>query len=231
MVFFLSEEEKRCEMERAPGLKAFQCFIVITICLCSVPASATIVTFDMTVVFEGPGVPTNTPPPPWVTAKFDDEGSPGTVVLTISASGLDGDNEKVAGVYLNLDPAFDPTLLGFSTPTKTGAFDNPVINTGVDGYKADGDGYYDIQINFDPDGPAKAFNGGEIVKYTITLASLTANSFDFLSAPGGGTGVYKAAAHLLSVGATDESAWITTPEPATICLLGLGALVLLRRRK
>ena len=216
-------------MKKATDVKIFLCFLVVILCICSVPASATILSFDITFIFDGLGVPTN--PSPWVNATFDDGGSPGTVDLTISALGLDGDNEKVAGIYFNLDPSLNPALLVFSDPIKTGAFDNPVINKGINGYKADGDGYYDILINFGSGGTVKAFNGGETVKYTITLASLTANSFDFLSAPAGGKGPYQTAAHIQSLGATDEAAWVTTPEPATIGLLSIGALSLLRRRK
>jgi hypothetical protein len=170
-------------------------------------------------------VPTN--PPPWLNATFDDGGSAGTVDLTITALGLVGD-EKVKGVYFNLDPALDPTQLVFSAPIKTGQFEDPGINLGIDGYKADGDGYYDILIEFNPDGANEAFNGGEAVEYTITLASLTANSFDFISAPDGGEGEYVTAAHLQSLDTTGDSAWVTTPEPATVCLLGLGALSLIR---
>ena len=195
---------------------------------CSLPAFASLVFFDISVIFDGPGIPTN--PAPWLTIAFDDAGSPGTVDLTISALGLDGINEKVAGVYLNLNPALDPGQLAFSNLAKTGSFADPVVSFGVDTYKADGDGFYDILIAFDTDGATLAFNGGESVQYTISLPSLTANSFDFVSTPGGGTGIYKTAVHLLSLGSTDESAWGTVPEPATIILLALGGL-LLRKRK
>ena len=209
-------------------MRCFVIGVVVVVLLFTSNVAATIVPFDMTVIYEGTGVPTN--PPPWLNATFDDGGSAGTVDLTISAPGLVENGEKVAGVYFNLDPALDPTQLVFSAPIKTGQFEDPGINLGIDSFKADGDGYYDIRIDFDQDGWKKAFNGGEAVEYTITLASLTANSFDFISAPDGGAGEYETAAHLIGL-ADGDSAWITIPEPTTICLLGLGGLGLLRRRK
>lgn len=216
-------------MRKATGLKAFLCFLTVILCVCSVPASAALVSFDMTVIFEGPGVPTN--PPPWLNATFDDGGSAGTVDLTITALGLIGNQEKVRGVYFNFDPALDLTQLVFSAPSKTGSFEDPVISLGVDSFQADGDGLYDILIDFNNDGQQKAFNGGDAVKYTISLASLTANSFDFSSTPSGEMGAYQTAAHLLGLGESQDSAWVTIPEPTTICLLGLGVLLLRRKRK
>ncbi|MHC4132834.1 MAG: PEP-CTERM sorting domain-containing protein [Planctomycetota bacterium] len=209
-------------------VKPFLGFLMVFLCICSVPTSATIVSFDMDTIFEGPGVPAN--PPPWMNITFDDGGTDGTVDLTISAPGLDGNNEKVSAVYINLDAALDPTQLVFSTPSKTGSFDDPVISLGVDAFHADGDGLYDILFDFHNDGLTRAFNGLESVQYTITLDSLTANSFDFTSSPDGGVGEYYAAAHILGLGETEDSAWIT-PEPTTITLLGLGSLVFLRKRR
>ena len=105
-------------------------------------AFGTVVSFDMTVIFEGPGVPWN--PAPWVNATFDDGGSAGTVTLTLTTGGLAVGTEKVAVWYFNLDPALDPTQLVFSAPIKSGNgaspwFDDPIISKGVDSYQADGD--------------------------------------------------------------------------------------------
>ena len=179
-------------------------------------------------------MPTN--PPPWVNATFDDGGTAGTVDLTISALGLDGNNEKIAGVYFNLDPvAFDQADLDamlFEDLIKTGDLADPDISKIINGFKADGDGFFDILIDLDQDGWELAFNGGDAIQYTIVLDSLTANSFDFLSAPdGAGTGLYKSTAHLLSLGTTGDSAWVTTPEPATIILLVIGGLAVFIRRR
>jgi hypothetical protein len=184
--------------------------------------------FNIGYKFNGDG--TMYGPAPWLKVQFDDI-SVNTVQLTISAIGL-LNGEKVDNLYLNLDPALNPTQLVFSNMVKTGTFEDPNISKGTNCYKADGDGYYDILIAFDQDGLTKAFNGGESVKYTITLASLTANSFDFVSAPGGGMGEYKIATHILAPGGvTSQSVWATIPEPATIALLGLGILTLVRKRK
>lgn len=51
------------ELRRAQGIKAFLSFLTVILCVCSVSASAAFVSFDMALIFEGPGVPTN--PSPW----------------------------------------------------------------------------------------------------------------------------------------------------------------------
>jgi hypothetical protein len=217
-------------MRRAHQLQ-FTCaaFVIMSLVfpLCSAQAA---LTFDMGFQFNGDG--TMYGAGPWLNITLVDV-SADTVDLTISAVGLMG-SEKVAGVYLNLDPLLNPALLAFSAPTKTGNLEDPTISHAVaDSYKADGDGLYDILIEFNEDGPAKAFNGGDAVKYTISLTSLLASSFDFESAdaPGMETGPFKVATHFKSPGDVSGTSVWATPEPATICLLGLGALSLLKKRK
>lgn len=206
-------------------------FLGLALCVCAVPALANIVTFNMSLIFEGPGIPTNElGSPPWVQVEFDDGGTPGTVDLTISAPGLESNPEKISQVYFNLDPLLDPTLLVFSDLVMSTNILEPDISLGTDLYKADGDGFFDILLAFNTNGSALAFNGGDTIEYTISLSGLTADSFNFLSAADGGPGEYYVAAHLLSLGTAQDSAHVSVPEPMTIALLALGGLWFRKRK-
>ncbi len=173
-------------------------------------------------------------PVPWLTATFDDQGSAGSVNMTLNAANLTGE-EFVTGWYLNLDPALGPSSLTFSMPTKVGAFDIPTISLGADSFKADGDGRYDILLAFPtPDGSDARFTAGDALTYTITgIPSLIASSFDFPSAPAGGLGPYPMAVHVQGIGVNaEESGWATVPEPATMASLApLAVLALMARRR
>ena len=195
-------------------------------------AQAGSITFLMDYEFSGGTPPEGTPP--WLAATFDDDGTAGSVVMTLTTTNLPG-TEFVREWYFNLDPTLDPTDLAFSAPTKTGTFADPTVSTGTDAFKADGDGNYDILVAFDNAPPANRFTAGDAVEYTITgIGSLTAASFNFLSAPAGGHGPYLTAAHVQGIGEDGEdSGWVTTPEPATVALVagGLAWIALLKKRR
>lgn len=121
----------------------------------------------------------------------------------------------------------------FSLNATSGAFQAPAINLGVNAFKADGDGKFDIQLVFATSGgaapSADRFEGGESVSYAVTgIPALTAQSFNALSAPGGGQGAYVMAAHVQGIGADGSlSGWVAPaplPEPSMMSLIVLGYL-------
>ena len=197
---------------------------------------ATSVTFDLDIEFSGATPPAGTAP--WISATFDDVVSPGFVRLTMSANNLVG-TEFIDDWLFNLDPALDPTALTFAPISNAASVPNG-ISTGVDAFHADGDGKYDILFDFPPPPGTftSKFTTGETVIYDINgIVGLTANSFDFLSAPAGGHGPFKSAAHIQGIGTTgNDSGWIApddgngggpptgspVPEPGTVVLMGLG---------
>ena len=183
-------------------------------------------TLPLDVEFSGGTAPAGATP--WVEAVFDDSfGGPNTVRLTMSATHLAGGSsgENVALWHFNFDPALDPTQLFFSLVGTPGSVPN-AINTGVNAFKASGDGAFDIQFDFPPPpGNGKArFTQGEMVVYDITYISpISANSFRHFSDVGGGQGTFLSAAHVQRIGPNDESGWIgVVPEPGTAALLGMG---------
>ncbi|HUU30818.1 MAG TPA: PEP-CTERM sorting domain-containing protein [Phycisphaerae bacterium] len=197
-----------------------------------------LITFGLIEEFSGATPPEGTVPPAWLTVTIDDgaDYTDGIVTLTLAATNLTG-NEKIKEWYLNLDPSFDPENLVFAQVGKTGAFKDATISKGLDAFKAGGDGFYDIEFVFDHTGnTSKNFGAGESIGYTVSLSSggtLTASSFDFLSTPAGGQGPYHTAAHVQSIGAGEDSGWITAPEPATLGVLATGTVfcLLAARRK
>ncbi len=191
---------------------------------------------DMNIEFSGATPPEGAAP--WLRARFDDS-DVDEVTVTLSATNLTG-SESVKEWMFNLDTNLDPTALSisFSLGDSTGTFPDPSISTGLDAFKADGDGYFDILIDFKPtNGPNKRLGAGEAAVFIITgISGLTADSFNFISEPepngNGGADEYKTVAHVVSIGQGGQySGWIATPEPATLAVLLIGSLALLRKRK
>ena len=199
-------------------------------------ASAATLQLDIDTVFSGPGVPEGTTP--WIAVTLDDSvGGANTVRLTMETVGL-VDTEFASEIYLNFNPNLDPTALSFAqvvNPTGLGLSD---IDTGINLFKADGDGFFDIFFNFPTSG--STFTKEKVVVFDLTYTSaITADSFKYKSVEGGGNGSYFAAAHIQSIG--EDSSWIGAPdavsegpgipEPSSTALLGLGALALMLRRR
>ncbi len=179
---------------------------------------------------------------PYVVVGFDPGPVLDSVVISIENSGLT-DDEFLSKFYMNLDPTMDPTLLSITPLSKTGTFLDPTVNLGVDAFKADGDGKYDILLNFSTD-EADRFGAGEVFTFRIDGPSgLDVFSFNELSLPDGGHGPFLLAGHVQGITINEEpsgSGWISPgdgglvpfPEPATVILLSTAApLFLVKARK
>jgi hypothetical protein len=196
-----------------------------TLLLSPAPAVADVTYYFSTLIPNSSStMPTN--PAPWGSATFQDYGA-NQVLLTIDNTGLSA-SEFYSQIFFNLDPGLIPANLSFVEQTSSGAFTPPTINhtPGSKDYKADGDGYYDVDFEFAPSGADDyRFNAGDSVTYLITISGgspLSASSFNCLSAPGGGANVEYAAGHLQGVNDGTASAWTAPiPEPASGALLFL----------
>jgi hypothetical protein len=197
-----------------------------------------VITFGLVVEYSGAAEPQG--PRPWLTATFDDEGTPGSVKLTLDTTNLVG-GESVKEWYFNLNPDLDPSALSFTVLNRGGMFDDPTCSLEKNAYKADGDGYFDILFAFttaEGSGSDERFGVGDSVEYSITgIAGLVASSFDYLSADNKGVPLadgFYTAAHVLSIfgDPCGTSGWVATPEPATLVLMAMGGVgMLLSRRR
>jgi len=157
------------------------------------------------------------------------------VALTLDTPDL-CDGEFVGVWMFNVDPALANDLgdlqICLVSAGCEGTFDSPNVFVGANAHKADGDGYFDIKIEFsDEDGDiTHRFNAGDTAKFAISgIGSLTASSFDFISEPNGGPGEHFTAAHIQGIG--NDSGWICTPEPAFLAFLSVGVLAMLRGKR
>jgi hypothetical protein len=94
---------------------------------------------------------------------------------------------------------------------------------GSDAFQADGDGRYDIFVNFATDA-ASRLTPGEVIVFDITSSTggFTSDSFLVFSAPGGGNGPFQAAAHLQGLPNGESDFVSEIPEPASLLLIGSG---------
>ena len=210
------------------------------------PAGATVITFNLGTVFSDGAVAPDGPAP-YARVTLDDGGGTGQVNMTADVS-ADVGQAFMEQLYLNFDTTLDVNLLTFtflagsSTGPEAAGGGGNGIHTGVDISKAGGDGRYDILFDFPPPpgSGGATFDAGETVVYMITSSdAITASSFNWLSAPGGGAGgPFLAAAKFNATGPIqDDSAWVgagVIPVPAAVWLFGSGLIGLIgvaRRKK
>lgn len=209
--------------------RALEAWGVGVLVLLALPAGAATYVFNFDLVFWGP--PPESPQKPWVVATVQDLDG-GGVRMTIQNS-ADLGTQVVQRVFFNLNPVLNPASLSFNLVGSSGGFNIPSIAKAVDAYKPDGDGLYDIKIEFDSpwsDDPAQylpdCFSAGEWITYEITgIPGLAASDFWYMSAPvPDALGPYYAAAYIPC------QTWIAVPEPQPFLLAGLGMCIWLGRK-
>ena len=219
---------------------SFALFAVAAMVGIAQPSAAASITINMTTEFSGGASPQGTSP--YMIATFEDIGA-GLVQLTMDATNLVG-TEFISEWSFNFDPSLDATDLDIDHVSGIEAVS---VDQGNNGFQADGGGKYDIQFNFDIAPPGDRFGPNAVVTsvYTFDLAGITAESFNFISAPGGGNPNYLSAAHIQGIAVSPGSGWLggvlddggedeetpVVPEPASLILMGTGLLIVCRRFK
>ena len=207
--------------------------IFVAFMLTSGILSSAFYVYELDTEFSGGSDPVG--PKPWITATFS-QVDVSTVQLELSNINLTG-SEFVGSWYFNFNDSLDVNNLSFNRVGGS-APEDPVISTGQNAFKADGDGYFDIIFDF-PQPKKDRFGAGDTIAYEITgLNPLDIDMFGFESAPGGGNGSWYSAAHVQSINGEDGG-WIgsgpsvAVPEPSTYLMLAsmLGVALFLLRRK
>jgi hypothetical protein len=195
--------------------------------------------FNVDVVFDGINTPPVNATPPWLMATFE-EVSASQILFTLEATGNLTDPENISQFYFNFDDSLDLGSLSYTHLGSAGSFALPAWVFGENSLKADGDGKYDIRLDFSPGATTSlTFNRHESVTYLLSYSgpeTIHEESFDFLSMPAGGNGPFLVAAHVQNT-ISGGSAWLAAtatactaiPEPTGFSLLGLSGMVALAR--
>lgn len=199
------------------------------------------VRLDLDLVFDGTNSPPANASTPWVTATFEDYGA-NRVCLTLNATGNLAGGENVRQFYFNFDDSLDLDALGFVYLGSSGSFDLPGWTFSENNLRADGDGNYDVRLDFATGSvSSQVFDRNESFSCLLTYSGngdMTEHSFNFFSEPAGGSGPFVAAAHVQNTTgggsawiAADDTTLLPAPEPTAAALICVFGLALLGRRR
>ena len=193
-------------------------------------------TFEFSNTFSG-----TSPASPWATLTFTDTVA-NTVEMKVSLPTPWASGQFVGSLYFNYSASPNALVFAPSVPATQVAAS---ILQGKDTYKADGDGFYDVLLNY-PTSNSPAGNrfdtALETSIYTITSSGLSAANF--LSTSTGSTTPYFAAMHIQGIPIPGDpnntnSGWLNgiqvspvpEPEQYAMMLAGLGLIGIVVQRK
>ena len=163
----------------------------------AVPASAATITYTLDDVFSGALVQGS------VSVTLTD--ITGGVEASFNASNLTLATEFVTEWDLNLDPSFNQAYLDTLVFNYVSGIQADSVDATVNGYKADGDGDYDIGFVFPSANGSRLGIDGNTSVYNILGTGLDITDFNFLDF-GGTKGDFFTAAHVQGIGTC--SGWV-----------------------
>ncbi|HNW09302.1 MAG TPA: hypothetical protein PK619_01870 [bacterium] len=149
--------------------------VILFLAIASLTASwGDTISFEGSVEFGGAYPPAG--PAPWLTATLTDLGGD-QVQLLLETNGLIA-NEFVSHWFFNLNPILDPFSLLIEQTSGPPVLS---ISRGADGFKADGDGYYDLVFDWQ----ARQFSAQQSAVFKLSgLSGLSVYDFSFIDAGG-----------------------------------------------
>jgi hypothetical protein len=210
--------------------------VLVTVAVLSVAlqASADFV-INLNYEFSGASSPSGTAP--WLRATFTDLGGADAGKVSLKLDSLLQDSDEFANLwFFNFNNNSQVAGLTFTQTASSGNFAAPAILRATSNsdasLKADGDGYFDFGFDFaNGGGQNQRFGASDSVTFKISAAfALSAADFNLFSAPGGGNGSYRSAAHVQGIGSNaGGSGWIGEDGPdqgvpeagSTLAMLGL----------